>query len=124
MEVAGVIDCLLGVHAVVNNVREQLDVALGLHESAHHAKNCPEIPVLGGESGDCGVERPLTGGQDVRVTFHEVEGSAPVLKADAGVTCNYTASETLVEAVNERASVTLSVHRAEVGGVASDCGFG
>lgn len=84
VEVPGVIHGLLGSHLVVHEVREQLDVALGLHRATHHAEGGPEFALPGSESGDDGVQGSLAGGEGVRVALDEAEGVTPVLEADAG----------------------------------------
>ncbi len=44
--VAGMVDGFLGVHAVVDDVGEELEVALRLHGSAHVPEHAPQVAVL------------------------------------------------------------------------------
>src|SRR5215213_7651835 len=115
--VTGVVGGLLGVHAVVEQVYEQLRVTLGLHGGAHHPEDGPERPFAGNEAGDEGVHRALARGDGVRMPGFEAKRVTAVVEADARAFGDYAAAEGPVEAVYERAAVALSVHGAEVGRV-------
>ena len=67
MEVAGVVHGVLGTHVMVDQVRQQLGVALGLHRAAHHPEGGPEGALSGSEAGDDRVQRALAGLEGVRV---------------------------------------------------------
>ena len=62
VEVTRVVDGLLGRHPVVYEVGEDLGVALGLHGASHVPEDGPQGALAGGEAGDDGVHRTLTGG--------------------------------------------------------------
>ena len=55
------ISSLLQIHAEVDQVDHDLDMALGLHGATHHTETDPGFAVFGDESRDDGMERPLTG---------------------------------------------------------------
>src|SRR5215203_3049708 len=99
--VTGMVGSLLGVHAVVEQVYEQLRVALGLHGGAHHPEDGPERPFSRGKTRDNGVQRTLARGYGVWMARFEAEQCTAVVEADAAAFGDDAAAETPVEAVYE-----------------------
>ena len=73
---------LLQAHVEVEQVHENLHVALRLHVAAHDAEAHHRAAVLGDQRGNDRVERPLPGGVGVRTAGREVEQFAAVLQAE------------------------------------------
>ena len=74
----------LRVEPVVDQRRDELQVALRLHVSAHQPER-PQQPVVAQQHpGDDRVERPPAGGEAVRVPGLEREAGPAVLQGDAG----------------------------------------
>src|SRR5918993_1680546 len=115
--VTGMVGGLLGVHAVVEQVYEQLRVALGLHGGAHHPEDGPERPFARGKAWDKGVQRALARGYGVGMAGFEAEQVTAVVEADSGALGDDAAAECPVKAVYERAAVAVGIHGAEVGRV-------
>src|SRR3712207_2304842 len=99
----GVVNGILGIHAVIEEVADKLGVALGLHRASHHPEGGPEGPFSGDQARYDRVQRTLARLEGVRMTPREAERVAPVLEADAGVPRHHAAAEAHVEAVYERA---------------------
>src|SRR5919112_313365 len=92
-------------------------MALGVHGGAHYPEDGPERPFACGKARDDGVQRTLAGDYGVGMAGLEAEQAAAVVKADAGTLGYDAAAEAPVEAVYERAAVTVGVHGAGVGRV-------
>ncbi len=60
------------------------------------------------------MQRTFAGFERVRVALFQAKRTAPVLEADARSGCDYTAAESLKEAVYKRAPVSLGVYGAQV----------
>src|SRR5689334_14845722 len=73
----------LQVHAEIDQVHHDLDVALRLHVAAHHTEADPRLAVLRDEGRNDRVERTLAGLERVRVTFFQYEELAAILKDEA-----------------------------------------
>ena len=67
-------------HAEVDEVHEDLDVALRLHVAAHHAEAEPRRAILRDERGNDRVERSLARRVGVRVAFFQHEHLAAILQ--------------------------------------------
>src|SRR5215207_7302119 len=98
---ARVIHGLLGTHAVVDEVGEELGVTLRLHRSTHHPEGGPQSAVFGGEAGDDRVQGALVGLEGVRMPLHKAERLAPVLEAHASAFGHDATTEAHVQAVYE-----------------------
>ncbi len=115
---AGRIARFLGVHAEVDEVHDDLDMAEGLELPAHDAVAEEGHAVLGDEAGDDGVEGPFAGGVGVGVALFEVEELAPVLEAEAQVAGRHAAAHAAVVALDEAHHVAFAVGGGEVDGIA------
>ncbi len=84
------IACRLQVHAKIDDVGENLHLALRLHRAAHHAKGHHRLvmgePRAGHEAGDDGVERPLARGDRIGRLGRERELRPPVLQHETPAT--------------------------------------
>src|SRR5207342_1462726 len=63
----------LQVHAEVDQVHQDLRMALRLHRTAHHAEAQPRLAVVGDERGNDGVERTLARCEGIRMAFLQHE---------------------------------------------------
>ena len=114
----GRLDRLLGIHAELHEVEENLDVTLRLHVAAHHAVREPRLSLPGDERGNDGVERPLVRRQPVGMAFGQHESGAPVLEHDAGARDDDARSEIAVDRVDEGHHVAVGVGHGQVDGLA------
>jgi hypothetical protein len=80
---------------------QRLQVALRLHVAAHDAEAHLRLAVLGEEGGNDGVERALSGRDDVRALRVEREAVAAVLHRDAPAGHDHARAEAHVVALDE-----------------------
>src|SRR3712207_6828606 len=93
---AGEVHSFLGVHGVIHEVREELDVSLRLHRATHNPEGGPKGAILCSETRDDGVKRTLAGSKCVWMALRKTERVTPVLEADAGAPRDDTTPETHV----------------------------
>mmetsp|Transcript_19740 Transcript_19740/g.78614 ORF Transcript_19740/g.78614 Transcript_19740/m.78614 type:complete len:568 (+) Transcript_19740:124-1827(+) len=107
---------LLQAEAVIDEIRDDLRLALRLHEAAHDAEREPRLVVLEGEARHDGVVRPLPRRVDVGVVLLEREQSAAVLQREAAD--RELRAEAVVVGLDERDHVAVLRRGGQVGRVA------
>jgi len=107
---AGAFDRGLGIEALVDEPRNELDVALRLHERAHDAEGPEEAPIPEEQARDDRVERSAPG---LDATGH-VEAGAAVLEDDPRTGRYHLRAEVVVKALDEGDGHAVLVHDAEV----------
>ena len=113
---AGSIECGLRVKVLIDRAHDNLQVALRLHEAAHHAEGTDCGTFTGEESRNDRVVRPFTGCKRVWMGRVEREIRTAVLERDTRAWNNDRRTETLVVALDEAHHVSIAVGRAEVHG--------
>ena len=108
---------LLGVHAVAEDVVDDVDVANGLEVCAHHAERHVWRALLQRHGRDQGVKRPLARGDAVGMGRVEHEAFATVVEIDPGLDGGDAATEIAVERVDERDRHAVLVDDGEADGI-------
>ena len=114
---AGLVAGLLGGHAEVDHVHEDLGVTLGLEVPAHDPEGQHRAALPGDEGRDDGVEGALAGLETVPMPGIQGEGLPPVLDGEAHTVRADPGPEPPVHALDERDHVALGVGRGQVDGV-------
>src|SRR5258705_470319 len=109
---------LLNVHAVIDDVGDELGVGLCLIPGAHDAEADTKVALLH-EPRDDRVQRTLARCQHVRVVFVEREERAAILQREAGASRHQPAAEPLVDALNERHDVAVAIDCGKIDRVAA-----
>jgi hypothetical protein len=106
----------LRMHLESQHVKQDLDVALGLHEAAHDAVDTVQRTVVDirYHSRDDGMIRSLIRRQHIRVVSLEFEIRATVLQREAAALRDDAGAETGVIAVNEGDAVSVAICDSEV----------
>jgi hypothetical protein len=95
--VAGV----LNAHAEVDQIAQDLHLALGLHCAAHDAERQPRLAVAGDEARDDGVHRAFAGRVAVGVVVFETEHGAAILQHESQAVGHETRSHREIVGLNE-----------------------
>ena len=112
------VEGFLRVQTEVDQVRDEVQVALGLDRPSHRAEGHPRLAAAQQHARDDGVEGPLAGGERVPVSRFEAEARAATLEHDARLAAADARAEPGEEALDERDQVALAVGGAERDGVA------
>src|SRR5438034_10217383 len=112
------VTCFLHVQTKIDLVRQNLDVPLRLHSTAHHAEGFPRFSIFHHKTRNDGVEGTFARRVNVGVVRFHREKLAAILKHEAESRHYDPAAHAAVIALNERDHIALIVRRAHVDGVA------
>src|SRR5690606_12632715 len=107
---------LLQVHAEVDEVAQDLDLALRLHVAAHDAESEQGAAGPRRKARNNSMKGPLAGRVGVRVRRIERERRAAVLQAEAIARHGDAGAEAVIVALDQRDHVAVSVGRCEIDG--------
>ena len=112
------VTCFLHVQTKIDLVRQNLDVPLRLHSTAHHAEGFPRFSIFHHKTRNDGVEGTFARRVNVGVIRFHREKLATILKHEAESRHNDPAAHAAVITLNERDHIALIVRRAHVNSVA------
>ncbi len=106
----------LDVHAVVDDVRHELRMGLGLVESAHDAEGDADV-AMGHQRGNDRVQRALAAGELVGMAGLEGEQRAAIVQDEAAALDGDAGAEQAEIALDQRHHVAVAVDGREIGRV-------
>ena len=109
---------LLGIHAQVEGVHQDLGEPLGVGVATDHAHHEFRQPIAQHHRRQDRMARTVAGRQGVGMTRLAGELGRPVVEQHARVACHQPGAEQSADAGHQRYGVALAVHGAHVAGVA------
>src|SRR6266513_1825593 len=118
------VTCFLHVQTKIDLIRQDLNVPLRLHSTAHHAERFPRFSISHHKTRNDGVDGTFARRVNVGVVGFHRDTLAAILKHEAESRHNDPTAHAAVITLNERDHIALIVRRAHVNSVAViDCGM-
>ncbi len=109
----------LHVHLMIDDVDENLHLALRLHVTPHHPETQPRLAIFGHHGRDDGVKGTLVGLQNVGVPLFKREETATVLQRKTQVARHMARAPRGKVAFDERDDIAVLIDHRQVDGIAS-----
>ena len=104
----------LDVHLEVDQVDEDLYVALGLHVASHYSEREPRLAVFRDKRGDDRVKRAFVGFETIEVGIVQGEQRSAVLQDETRLAGDHLRAEAVIVALDERAAVAVFVDDGQI----------